>query len=271
MAKIAREKFKTYGNVFDQFTLRNLFKLSSQGHFDELESPISIGKEANIFTAKREDDSRVIVKIYRLENCDFNRMYDYLKYDVRYTGLKSKRRDIIFAWAQREFRNLLKARQAGARVPLPITRLYNILVLEYLGDNGLIPAPAPKLKDKIPKDLQAFLDTVIATIQKMYRQGIVHGDLSEFNILNFNETPVIIDFSQGTTIESGNAHELLMRDIHNISRFFKKHGIATDETELIQWVMNEPTTKTTTTDKQRSRSNHNSGQSKIKGDQRINL
>ena len=52
MVKKTREKWKTYENVFDQFTLRTLFKLSSQGHFDELKSPISIGKEANVFTAE---------------------------------------------------------------------------------------------------------------------------------------------------------------------------------------------------------------------------
>ncbi|MBI5398477.1 serine protein kinase RIO [Candidatus Woesearchaeota archaeon] len=251
MAKIAREKFKTYGNVFDQFTLRNLFKLSSQGHFEELESPISIGKEANIFTAKREDDSRVIVKIYRLENCDFNRMYDYLKYDVRYTGLKSKRRDIIFAWAQREFRNLLKARQAGVRVPLPITCLYNIIVLEYIGDPGAIPAPAPKLKDKHPQDPAAFLETIITSLKKMYCSGLVHGDLSEFNILNFQETPVIIDVSQGTTIESGNALQLLERDIRNISRFFKKIGIAADEEEIKQRIKHPQNQLTISTKKQK--------------------
>ncbi len=52
MAKVAREKFKTYQNVLDEFTIRTLFKLITQGHFDGVESPISIGKEANIFSAK---------------------------------------------------------------------------------------------------------------------------------------------------------------------------------------------------------------------------
>lgn len=253
MAKVAREKFKTYGNVFDQFTFRNLFKLSSQGHFDELESPISIGKEANIFTAKREDGSRVIIKIYRLETCDFNRMYDYLKYDARYTRLKSKRRDIIFAWAQREFRNLHKAREAGVRVPLPITCLYNILVIEYIGDQGPIPRPAPKLKDRRPQDPHQFLDTIITAIQKMYRQEIVHGDLSEFNILNHHETAVIIDMSQGTTIDSGNAHELLIRDIHNVSRFFKKIGIVTEEAELKERIMQKPAARETNSSQKKSK------------------
>ena len=74
-----KEKFKTMHNVFDEFTNRTLFKLISEGYIEGLESPISIGKEANIFSAKRKDSSRVIVKIYRLENCDFNKMDDYIK------------------------------------------------------------------------------------------------------------------------------------------------------------------------------------------------
>ena len=82
MGKITREKFKTYGNVFDEFTNRNLFKLATQGHFEELESTVSIGKEANIFTARTKDGELKIVKIYRLENCDFNKMYDYIKYEI---------------------------------------------------------------------------------------------------------------------------------------------------------------------------------------------
>ena len=77
MAKITKEKFKTYGNVFDQFTMRNIFKLASQGHFEDIMSPISIGKEANIFSAIKKDKTKVILKIYRLENCDFNIMYSY--------------------------------------------------------------------------------------------------------------------------------------------------------------------------------------------------
>ena len=116
MPKITREKFKSMHNVFDEFTNRAIFKLISQGHFDGLQSPISIGKEANIFTALK-GDRKVIVKIYRLETCDFNKMYDYIKEDPRYVNLKGKKRKIIFAWVQREFRNLLIARQASVNVP----------------------------------------------------------------------------------------------------------------------------------------------------------
>lgn len=228
MAKITREKFKTWGNVFDQFTLRNLFELSSKGHFLELKSPVSIGKEANVFTAETKQGKLIIVKIYRLETCDFNKMYDYIKYDARYLNLKAKRREIIFSWAQREFRNLMKAREAGVRVPLPIQCKNNILLMEYIGDSE----PAPKVKDAHPEDSERFANKIIEYMKKLYKAQLVHGDLSEFNILNWNENPVFIDMSQGTITRSMNAEELLERDIKNICRFFKKIGVDKSKEEI---------------------------------------
>ena len=110
--KEGREKFKTKHGVFDEFTNRTIFKLITEGHFKGLESPINIGKESNVFSALTKEGKRVIVKIYRLETCDFNAMYNYIKDDPRYSNLKDKKRKVIFAWVQREFRNLMNAREA---------------------------------------------------------------------------------------------------------------------------------------------------------------
>ena len=151
--KEGNEKFKTKHGVFDEFTNRTIFKLITEGHFRGLESPINIGKESNVFSAITEQGDRVIVKIYRLETCDFNLMYDYIKDDPRYTNLKRKRRRIIFAWVQREYRNLMNAREAQVSVPIPITFANNVLVLESIGKNSLI---APMLKDSIPKNKKLF-------------------------------------------------------------------------------------------------------------------
>lgn len=216
-----REEFKTMHDVFDEFTNRNLFKLISQGHFRGLESPISIGKESNVFSALTKDDRRVMVKIYRLETCDFNRMYDYIKGDVRYTSIKKSKRHIIFTWVQREYRNLLKAREAGVSVPTPMTFLHNILVLEFIGNEDSL---APMLKDRKPKNPKDFLDKIIENMRKLHKAGLVHADLSGFNILNYNEVPVFIDFSQATSLEDSRAQEYVERDIRNICVFFRKLG-----------------------------------------------
>ena len=224
-----KEEFKTWGGVFDQFTQRTVYKLITQGHFEGLESPISIGKESNVFSALKKDGTRVMVKIYRLETCDFNRMIEYIKDDPRITNLKSGKRNIILAWVKREYKNLMKARDANVSVPTPLTFSNHVLVLEFIGDDGII---APKLKDEIPKNPKDFLERIISNMKKLQKAGLVHADLSAFNILNYNEKPVFIDFSQCTTLESSMAKEYLNRDIRNICNFFRKIGLNANEKKV---------------------------------------
>jgi len=229
MAKKFRERFKTAEDVFDRFTIRNLFVLGSKGYLEEdTLSPVSIGKEANVFSAVRDGD-QVIVKIYRLETADFNKMYDYIQSDPRYANLANKSREIIFSWAQREYRNLLAARKAMVTAPLPIHFMKNILIMSYIGDDY----PAPKLKDEIPKQPQKFFDEIIVNIKNFYKAGFVHGDLSKFNILNHNEQPVLIDFSQASPLRSPIADEMLTRDVHNVGEFFKKLKVTVDEERIL--------------------------------------
>ena len=221
-----KEEFKTWGDVFDQFTQRTLFKLIAQGHFEGLESPISVGKESNVFSALKKDGTRVMVKIYRLETCDFNRMYDYIRDDPRFDRIRKGKRNIVFTWVQREFKNLIKAREANVNVPTPLAFRNNVLVLEFIGSDDVI---APKLKDSIPKNPKDFFNRIITNMKRLYKAGFVHSDLSPFNILNHDEKPVFIDFSQTTTLESSMANEYLNRDIRNICVFFRKIGLDADE------------------------------------------
>jgi len=215
---INKEEWKVYGNVFSKHSMQLLFQMQSQGYFERLESTISVGKEANIFTAVTKHDERVIVKIYRLENCNFNKMYDYLKHDPRYSSLKNRSRLIIFSWTQREYRNLMIAREV-VKVPKPIAFKDNIVVMEFIGDTD----PAQELKDCKPKDPKKFFKKVLDNMKKLFKKGLIHGDLSQFNILNYNEEPVFIDFSQGTMTTSENAKELIKRDVKNICIYFRKH------------------------------------------------
>lgn len=233
MPKVTKEKFKTKHNVFDDFTNRTLFKLISEGHFEGLESPIHIGKEANVFSAKK-NDGKVIVKIYRVNACNFNKMYDYIKGDPRFVGLKGKKRNIIFHWVQREYKNLMKARGAGLRVPTPIIFKNHILVMEFIGANNEI---SPMLNKLMPKNPKKFFLEIIINIKKLYKNGLVHADLSEFNILNSSDRPVFIDFSQGTSIKDTKAEEYLKRDVKNIVNFFKKLGLKPDSEKIVKEIM----------------------------------
>jgi RIO kinase 1 len=226
MGKVTREKFKVYNNVFDEHTLRTLNRLSARGYFIELESQISLGKEANVFSAVTDDGDYVIVKIYRVENCNFNKMYDYIRQDTRFIGIKKQRRKVIFTWVMREFRNLLKARESDVLVPKPIAVMDNILVLEFLGNKNFNPPiPSPQLKNSEIEDSQKMYDSIINNIKKMHGIGLVHADLSAFNILNKDQVPYFIDFSQATTIESLDYLFYLHRDLINVCSFFKKYGI----------------------------------------------
>ncbi|MCK4669557.1 MAG: serine protein kinase RIO [Nanoarchaeota archaeon] len=227
MAKKTKEEWKVFENVFDQFTIRTLQSLSGKGHFDGLKSPISLGKEANVFTAEKGDDL-VCVKIYRLESTNFNAMYKYIRNDLRFEGLSHQRRKIIFAWCQREYRNMMLVREAGVNCPKPIAFANNVLLMEFIGDE----MPAPMLKDAPPRDVKKFYDAVIDNMKKTKKAGLAHGDLSEYNILNHNEEPVFIDFSHGTLLKSPNADELLERDVKNICRYFKKLGLDVTEEKI---------------------------------------
>ena len=212
-----KEEWKVYGNVFSKHSMELLFQMQSQGYFERLESTISVGKEANIFTAINKHNDRVIVKIYRLENCNFGQMYNYLKHDPRYTDLKNRTRLIIFTWTQREYRNLMLAREV-IKVPKPIAFKDNIVVMEFIGDTD----PAQELKDAKPKDPKKFFEKVVNNMRKLFKKSLIHGDLSQFNILNYNEEPVFIDFSQSTMTTAENAKELIQRDVKNICIYFRK-------------------------------------------------
>ena len=223
-----QERFKTDKGVFDEFTNRTLFELQSKGAFDDLVSPIQVGKESNVFIAKK-GMQKMIVKIYRMQNCDFNTMYSYIRTDPRYAFLKKHRRQIIMAWTQREYKNLLKAEKAGVRIPKPLDWRNHILIEELIGNDDI---PAPPLKDAQPENPTLFFKEIIKQVKKLHKGGLVHGDLSSFNILNHNEKPVLIDFSQATVTTTPNWNELLQRDLNNICRYFAKCGIKEDSKRL---------------------------------------
>lgn len=228
-----REEWKIYKNVFDSFTERGVFNLSNQGYFEELISPIALGKEANVFLASRSDGTYVAVKIYRLENCNFNKMYSYIKSDPRFVGLENQKRKVVFTWVQREYRNLLIAR-TKINAPTPIVFKDNIIVMDFVGKDG---EAAPMLKDAPPKNPEEFFEKVIDGIINLIELGLIHGDLSSFNILNFQEDPVFIDMSQGTVIKDQDSENLLRRDLKNVIRAFKQ--IKIDEDAITKRVMDK--------------------------------
>ncbi|HDP73728.1 MAG TPA: serine protein kinase RIO [Candidatus Woesearchaeota archaeon] len=222
-----KEAFKTRENVFDRFTIANIMKICHQlGIPEDKLMPISIGKEANLFKASSPERDYAI-KIYRLETCDFNRMQDYLKGDYRFKSLKNKRQ-VIFAWAKREFINLRAASSSGIACPLPYLSKFNIIVMQFIGKEW----PSPKLKDALLKSKKAKLEMLQKTcrqVNMLKKINLVHGDLSEYNILVKEQEPCLIDFSHSSPADSALGRELCQRDRENIMRFFKGIGLEEDK------------------------------------------
>lgn len=212
-----RERTKALENVFSQMTLRTIFKMSSQHYFDELKSPISIGKEANVFSA-RKGDKTVAVKIYRT-NANFKKMKEYMLPDPRFTGLQGTKIGIIHIWARKEYRNLLRARASRVRVPTPYAVCNNVLVMELIGDEEA----APQLNKQHPENPERFFKEIMENVRILYNDAqLIHTDLSAFNILNNHDHPVLIDFSHAIGLTYPNSKIYIKRDIENICNYFKK-------------------------------------------------
>jgi RIO kinase 1 len=96
--------------------------------------------------------------------------------------------------------------------------------MEYIGFGSI---PAPKLKNiSNPKDLSALSAKILKFIKKLYQDAdLVHGDLSEFNILYHNQQPVIIDISQAVSTQHPKAEVFLVRDIKNVYQYFENFDI----------------------------------------------
>jgi RIO kinase 1 len=222
---------RTFGEVFDRQTLLRLGKLISDKIINQMDFPLSTGKEANLFRGTTPENTFVAIKIYRTSTMTFKHIASYIQGDPRFKSELTNRRDIIKEWAKKEFKNLDLLQQANVRAPAPLRRLHNILVMEYIGDEH---QAAPLLKDTPLKNPQKIFEEIMTFVSRMYATGIVHADLSEYNILIFRQKPYIIDVGQAVLLDHPSSSEFLKRDIHNIVHYFKKYGIKQNEQEFFK-------------------------------------
>ncbi|MEM2947906.1 MAG: serine protein kinase RIO [Candidatus Anstonellales archaeon] len=228
--KQLKERWGIEEGVFDKKTLLTVAKIIKKGIIDSLDYCVSTGKEANVYRATRGSEN-LAVKIYKIETTGFERRDRYLKGDSRFRNIRWDERSITYAFARKEFKNLEIAEEAGVHAPKPYYVENNIVVMSFLGKEGL---PYPKLKDtKIirEEDLESILDD----IKKMYKVGFVHGDISEYNVL-LGDVPYIIDFSEGVVKGHPLFEELLERDVKNILNYYGKHGVRREEKKVLGWV-----------------------------------
>jgi RIO kinase 1 len=224
---------KTWGGVFDEMAIQSLHKLMKQGHITEIKGVIKQGKESVVLNGL-QGERPIAIKVYAIEAANFKRMQPYLSGDPRFKKIKPDRRSVVSAWAKKEFKNLERAAKAGVNCPEPLAVRDNVLVMSFIGDDFV---SAPRLSECDVEEPQRICDKVIEFTRMLYRDAkIVHGDLSEFNILLWNGEPYIIDFSQSLVTEQQNAQQFLERDVHNIAKYFKRIGAECNEEDVLEKV-----------------------------------
>lgn len=218
--------FGTWGEVFDAPTVMTLHRFLRNDILRSLDYPISTGKEANVFKATGGEGDPVAVKIYRVHTSTFRKMLPYIEGDPRFRKVPRDHRGLIHAWAKKEYRNLERFREAGVDVPIPYKSLNNVVIMEFLGDPN---NPPRTIKAEPLEDAQAGFDKIWNDYQRLIEHArSIHADLSEYNILNVEGAPRIIDVAQAVLVKHPMSEEFLERDLVNVSKYFAKQGAEVD-------------------------------------------
>lgn len=225
-----RQQRKLVDEFFDHATLLAIGRLINQGQFQSVDYPISTGKEGGVFRASATGGFRA-VKIYRIGNTIFRHVPPYvIEWLRREVGAMGNTSRMIFAWTRREHTVLTQLRAAEVRVPEPFACFRNVLVMEFIGEEGL---PAPPMQEVVLQDPDAVYIDLTAQLHRMVGTAhLVHGDLSPYNVLVLEDRPVIIDVAQAISTEHPQARELLQRDAANFARYFRRLGVDTSPKEF---------------------------------------
>ncbi|MDM7274886.1 MAG: serine protein kinase RIO [Thermoprotei archaeon] len=221
------DMFKIVEEVFDSITMGFIYRLESRKVLRELKGAISSGKESRVYWAKGWKGEDLAVKIYLTETSDFKKsIRKYIEGDPRFEGIfETNFRRLIYEWAKKEYRNLKRMYESGVRVPRPIAFAGNVLVMEFIGEEGyrapLLVEVAGELEVEEFKAIYLDLKTQIETL--VCKASLVHADLSEYNVMIFDGKPWIIDVSQAVDLEHPRSMEFLERDLLNVHRFFSDY------------------------------------------------
>lgn len=200
------------------------------------------GKEAKVWIVKSEkDDTLYALKIYHDHRSRaFQTQKNYLQDRFVGDGANIKRairkgndvgrQFIQDTWVMREQYFLKKLGDQTTYIPRMVKPLKNGALMEYIGDEN---GPAPRMSDiRIPREVWEETAQLLLDLTELFlANGIIHGDLSAFNILWWKDKPIVIDFPQAIDVrESKRVPELLKRDIKNVLSYFKWDDEYTVET-----------------------------------------
>uniref|UniRef100_A0A7S2W0U6 Serine/threonine-protein kinase RIO1 n=1 Tax=Eucampia antarctica TaxID=49252 RepID=A0A7S2W0U6_9STRA len=239
----------TVEQCLDPRTRLILFRMLSRGFLQLIDGCLSTGKEANVYYAKAGKELSTVhnqpsnnnnlalatthkhiqeyaIKIYKTSILVFKDRDKYVSGEHRWRKgyCKSNPRKMVKVWAEKEMRNYRRLYMAGIPCPAPILLKSHVLVMEFLGENGW---PSPRLKDADLSERrmrEAYVQTVTNMRRMFQRCKLVHGDLSEYNILWHNQQVYIIDVSQSVESHHPSALDFLRKDCANVNDFFHNKG-----------------------------------------------
>lgn len=211
-------------------TPKRIEPLVEDGLIDEVVRPLMSGKEASVYVVRCGSELRC-AKVYKEANKrGFRQAAEYQEgrkvrnsRDARAMAKGSKygRKEQEENWQNSEVAALFRLANAGVRVPKPYDFLDGVLLMELVTDGYGDAAPRLNDVDLTPEDAREFHAFMIGEIVKMLCAGLVHGDLSEFNVLLDPYGPVIIDLPQAVDAAGNNhAFRMLERDVGNMAAYF---------------------------------------------------
>ncbi len=211
-------------------TPKRLQSLLDEGLIDTVVRQLMSGKEATVYVVRRGDET-YCAKIYKeATHRSFRQAVDYTENRkvknsrqarAMAKGTRFGRQAQEAAWQSAEVDALYRLAAAGVRVPKPHNFFEGVLLMDLVTDaHG---DAAPRLNDVLltPEQARAHHATLLVEVVRMLCAGVVHGDLSEFNILLAADGPVIIDLPQAVDAAGNNhASRMLLRDVVNLRDFF---------------------------------------------------
>jgi len=219
------EEYEVLEEVFDRSTLMTIYDFLNKGTIDQIFGVVKAGKESKLYWGKDKNGNALAIKIFLTISAEFKRggMIPYIEGDPRFAHIKRDTRSLVYAWAQKEFKNLMQAAEAGVRVPKPIDVSHNVLIMEFIGENGV---SAPLLRETEVKNPRRVYNQVLTNVKRLYQRAkLVHGDLSEYNIMMWKNQTILFDVSQAVPLEHPMAYQLLRRDLENLNRYFKRLSV----------------------------------------------
>ncbi|CEG39983.1 atypical rio rio1 protein kinase [Plasmopara halstedii] len=237
-----RDDRATTEQVLDPRTRMILYRMLNHGIVIEINGCLSTGKEANVYHARLQEGRECAIKVYKTSILVFKDRDKYVSGEFRFRHGYSKKnpRKMVKLWAEKEMRNLRRLRDADIHCPTPIMLRSHVLLMDFIGHDGWA---APRLKDAKISDnryRECYIQC-IKMMRNMYQKcRLVHGDLSEYNILYYQAKLYIIDVSQSVEHEHPSANDFLRNDCRNITDFFCKTGALNPMTtqELFDFVTN---------------------------------